>query len=83
VYTSHSIIRVIRSRMMRWAGHVAQSNAIFINILAGKPDRKRLLGRPRRRRMYNRVRRCRADASASGRDQWRVVVNMVMNLRFP
>jgi hypothetical protein len=49
--SSLSIIRMIKSRRMRWAGHVARtgakSNAYM--ILLGKPEGKRPLGRPRRR----------------------------------
>jgi hypothetical protein len=50
LYSSPSIIRTIKSRMMRWAGHVARmvkTNAY--RILVKKPERKRPLGRPRRR----------------------------------
>jgi hypothetical protein len=50
LYYSPNIIRMIKSRRMRWAGHVArmgeERNAY--RILAGKPERKRPLGRPRR-----------------------------------
>jgi hypothetical protein len=44
-----SIIRMIRSRRMRWAGHVAQIGAKrnAYSILVGKPEEKRPLGRPR------------------------------------
>jgi hypothetical protein len=48
---SPSIIRMIKSRRLRWAGHVARMgekrNAYM--ILVGKPEGKRPLGRPRRR----------------------------------
>jgi hypothetical protein len=51
LYSSPSIIRMIKSRRMRWAGHVPrmveERNAY--RILLGKPDGKRPLGRPRRR----------------------------------
>jgi hypothetical protein len=51
LYSSPSIIRMIKSRRMRWAGHIAgivtKRNAY--KTLAGKPERKRPLGRPRRR----------------------------------
>jgi hypothetical protein len=51
LYSSPSIIRTIKSRMMRWAGLVAQMgkkrNAYM--LLVGKPEGKRPLGRPRRR----------------------------------
>jgi hypothetical protein len=50
LYSSPSVIRMIKSRRMRWAGHVAwmgeKRNAY--RILAGKPEGKRPLGRPRR-----------------------------------
>jgi hypothetical protein len=48
LYSSPNIIRVIKSRRMRWAGHVAcmgeMRNAYI--ILAGEPERKRSFGRP-------------------------------------
>jgi hypothetical protein len=55
LYSSPSIIRIIKSRRMRWAGHVArmgeETNAY--RILVGKPEGKRPLGRPRRRWVDN------------------------------
>jgi len=51
LYSSPNIVRVIKSRRMRWAGHVAlmgESRDIY-RILVGKPEGKRLLGRPRHR----------------------------------
>jgi hypothetical protein len=47
-YFSPSIIRIIKSRRMRWAGHVEQMGMIVYRILVGKPEGKRPLGRPRR-----------------------------------
>jgi hypothetical protein len=51
LYSSASIIRIIKSRRMRWAGHIGRmgekKNAY--RILVGKPEGKRPLGRPRRR----------------------------------
>jgi hypothetical protein len=51
LYSSPSLIRMIKSRRMRWAGHVARmgekTNAY--RLLVGKPERKRPPGRPRRR----------------------------------
>jgi hypothetical protein len=51
LYSSQSIIRIIKSRRMRWAGHIARTgdkrNAY--SLLVGKPEGKRPLGRPRRR----------------------------------
>jgi hypothetical protein len=53
LYCSPSIItrRIIKSRKMRWAGHVARmgEKRNAYRILVGKPEGKRLLGRPRRR----------------------------------
>jgi hypothetical protein len=55
LYSSPSIIRVIKSRRMRWAGHSARmgERRHAYRILVGKPDGKRLLGRPRRRWVDN------------------------------
>jgi hypothetical protein len=50
-YSSPSIVRVIKSRRMRWAGHVARmgdGRGVY-RVLVGKPERRRTLGRPRRR----------------------------------
>jgi hypothetical protein len=51
LYSSPNIIRVIKSRRMRWAGHVARmgENRNAYRILVGMPEGKRPLGRPRRR----------------------------------
>jgi hypothetical protein len=45
------VIRVIKSRRMRWAGHVARMGEarVAYRILVGRPDGRRPLGRPRRR----------------------------------
>jgi hypothetical protein len=55
LYSSPSIIRIMKSRKMRWAGHVARKgekrNAY--RLLAGKPEGKKLLGRPRHRWVDN------------------------------
>jgi hypothetical protein len=55
LYRSPSIIRIIKSRMMRWAGHIARmgENRNDYRLLVGKPERKRPLGRPRRRWVDN------------------------------
>jgi hypothetical protein len=51
LYWSPNIVRVIQSRRMRWAGHVARlGEGIGVyRLLVGKPEGKRQLGRPRRR----------------------------------
>jgi hypothetical protein len=50
LYSSSSIIRMIKSRRIRWAWHVARKgNKRTAYILAGKPEGKRPLGRPRHR----------------------------------
>ena len=51
LYSSPNIVRVIKSRRMRWAGHVAlmEEGTGVHKVLVGKPDGKRPLGRPRRR----------------------------------
>ena len=51
LYRSPDIVSVIKSRRLRWAGHVARVEAVgsAFKILTGKPTGKRPLGRPRRR----------------------------------
>jgi hypothetical protein len=48
LYSSSNIIRQIKSRRMRWAGHVARmrENRKVYRVLVGKPEGKRPLGRP-------------------------------------
>jgi hypothetical protein len=55
LYSSPSIIRIMRSRWLRWAGHVTRmgEKRNAYRLLVGKPERKRPLGRPRRRWVYN------------------------------
>jgi hypothetical protein len=51
LYSSPNIVRVIKSKRMRWAGHVArmgEGRSVY-RVLVGKPEGKRPLGRPRRR----------------------------------
>jgi len=51
LYSSPNIVRVIKSRRMRWAGHVArtgQRRGVYRGLV-GKPEGNRPLGRPRRR----------------------------------
>jgi hypothetical protein len=55
LYSSQSIIRIIKSRRMTWAGHIARmrekTNAYWLFV--GKPEGKRPLGRTRRRCVDN------------------------------
>jgi hypothetical protein len=55
LYSSPSIIRIIKLWRMRWAGHVARigEKRNAYRLLVGKPEGKRPLGRPRRRRGDN------------------------------
>ena len=55
LYTSPNIVRVIKSRRMRWAGHVArvgEERGVY-RVLVGNPEGRRPLGRPRRRWVNN------------------------------
>ena len=55
LYSSRNIVRVIKSRIMRWAGHVARmgkERGVY-RVLVGKPEGRRPLGRPRRRWVDN------------------------------
>jgi hypothetical protein len=90
---SPSIIRIIKSRRMRWAGQVARmvEKRNAYRILVGKPEGKIPLGRPRRRWGDNIKMDLREIGwggmdwihMAQDRDQWRALVNTVMNLRVP
>jgi hypothetical protein len=84
-------VRVIKSRRMRWAGHVAcvgEGRDVY-RVLVGKPEGKRPLGRPRCRweeniNMNFQEVGCRGMDCielAQGRVSWQVFVNAVMNLR--
>jgi hypothetical protein len=55
LYSSPSVIRMIKSRRVRWAGHVARmgKRRNAYRILMGMPEGRRPLGRPRRRWVDN------------------------------
>ena len=93
LYSSPNIVRVIKSRRMRWAGHVARMGEErgMYRVLVGKLEGRRPLGRPRRRWADN----IRMDLQEVGcvymdwiglaqdRDSWRTLVIAVINLRVP
>jgi hypothetical protein len=91
LYSSPDIIRQIKSRRMRWAGHVARmgEGRNVYRVLVGKPEGKRPLGRARRRWEDGIGMDLREIGWGGGvewiqlaqdRDLWRAVVNAVMNL---
>jgi hypothetical protein len=91
LYSSPSIVRVIKAWRMRWAGHVAHMGEVWgaYNILVGRPEGRKPLGRPRRRWEDNIEMDIReigfGDVDwillAQDRDRWRALVNTVMKLR--
>jgi hypothetical protein len=91
LYSSPSIVRVIKARRMRWAGHVARMGEVrgAYNILVGRPEGRRSLGRPRRRWEDSIKMDLReiefGDVDwihlAQDKDRLRALVNTVMNLR--
>jgi hypothetical protein len=93
LYSSPNIVRVIKSRRIRWAGHVArmvEGRGVY-RILVGRPESKRQLERPRRRWENNiklDLREIGIDGAnwirlAQDRVQWRAFVNTVIDLRVP
>jgi len=93
LYSLPNIVRLVKSRRMRWAGHVArmeEGRGVY-RVLVGKPEGKRPLGRPRRRWEDNIKMDLKEVGGGCGnwmelaqdRDRWRAVVSTVMNLRVP
>ena len=93
LYSSPNIVRVIKSRRMRWAGHVArmgEESGVY-RVLVGKLEGKRPLGRPRHIWVDN-IRTDLQDVGcgymdwiglAQDRDRWQTLVSTVMNLQVP
>jgi len=52
LYGSPNNARVLKSRRMRWAGHVGEERGVY-RVLVGKPEGKRPVGRPRHRWVDN------------------------------
>jgi len=93
LYSSPHIVWVVKSRRMRWAGHVVRMGGerVVYRVMVGKPERRRPLGSPRRRWVDN----IRMDLQEVGcrfmnwiglaqdRDRWQTLVSAVINLRVP
>jgi hypothetical protein len=91
LYSSPDIVRQVKSRRMRWAGHVARigEERKVYKVFVGKPEGKRPLGRPKLR-WEDGIRMYLSEISLGGMDwirlaqdrgRWRAVVSAVMNLR--
>ena len=93
VYSLPNIVRVVKSRRMRWAGHVARvgEDRGVHRVLVGKPQGKRPLGRPRRRWEDNIKMDLQEVGGSLGdwmelaqdRDRWRALVGTVRDFRAP
>jgi len=92
LYSLPTIVRVVKSRRMRWAGHVARmgEGRGVHRVPVGKPEGKRPMGRPRRRWEDNIKMDLREVGGvgdwmdlAQDRDRWRAFVSTVMNLQVP
>jgi hypothetical protein len=93
LYSLPKVVRVVKSRRMRWAGHVARigEDRGVHRVLVGKLEGKRSLGSPRRRWKYNN----KIDFQEVGwghgdwmdlaedRDRWRALVRKVRVFRVP
>ena len=93
MYSLPNIVRVVKSRRMKWAGHVARmvEDRGVHRVLVGKPEGKMPLGRPRRRWKDNIKMDLQEVGGGRGawielaqdRDGWRALVGTVRNSRVP
>jgi hypothetical protein len=93
LYSSPNIVRVVKSRRLRWAGHVARmgEDRGVHRVLVGKPEEKRPLGRPRHRWEDNikmDLQEAEGDREdwmelAQDRDRWRALVGTVRDFQVP
>ena len=93
LFSLPNIVRVVKSRRMRWAGHVARmgEGRVVHRVLVGKPEGKRPLGRSRRRWEDNVKMDLQEVGGSCGdwmelaqdRDRWRALVVTMRNLRVP
>ena len=93
LYSLTNIVRVVKSRRMRWVGHVARmgEGRGVHRVLVGKPEGKRPLGRTRRRWEDNIKMDLKEVGGGCGdwmdlaqnTDRWRTLVSTVRNLRVP
>jgi hypothetical protein len=93
LYSLPNIVRVVKSRRMRWVGHVARKGEgrVVYRVLVGKPEGKRSLGKPRRRRGDNIKTDLQEVGGSCGdwmelaqdRDRWWELGSTVMNFRVP
>ena len=92
LYSLPNIVLVVKSRRMRWAGHVARmgEGRVVHRVLVGKPEGKRPLGRSRRRWEDNIKMDLREVGGGGGwmelaqnKERWRALVNTLMNFRVP
>jgi hypothetical protein len=93
LYSSPSIIRIMKQKRTRWAGHIArmEEKKNTYRLLVGKPVGKMLLRKPRRRWVDN-IRMDLVEVGwgdmdwiglAQDRDRWIALLNSVLNLRIP
>ena len=92
LYFLPNIVQMVKSRRMRWAGHVARmgEGRGVHKVLMGKPEGKRALGRPRRR-WENNIKMDLQEVGGCGdwmelaqdKDRWPSLVNTIMNFRVP